>query len=170
MKSKVLLIKLKIIKMKTLTKIRLTLASFVILLLLSGITAFPLKAELQFLSEHLEWFPQYLRGWILKIKVLLDSTPEIVLYGTDWLAFAHIIISLFFIPVYIDPVKNKANILVGIAACLAVFPLAFICGPIRGIPFFHQIIDCSFGVGGMVLLYYIYKKINFLEIQGQIIN
>jgi len=149
--------------MKPLTKIRIILTAFIVLLVLSGITAFPLRTEMEFLTAHLDWFPILLQGWIVKIAGLIRVTPEIVLYGTDWLAFAHIIISMFFIPVYIDPVKHKANILVGMAACLAVFPLAFICGPIRGIPFFHQLIDCAFGVGGMLMLYFVYKKIKQLE-------
>jgi hypothetical protein len=152
--------------MKTITEIRITLATFGILLLLSGITAFPLKTEIDFLSKHLNWFPNYLQTWVLQLKVLIHATPEIILYGTDWLAFAHIIILLFFVPVFINPVKNKANVVVGIIACLAVFPLAFICGSVRGIPLFHQIIDCSFGIGGMALLYFVYKKITQLEKNG----
>jgi hypothetical protein len=50
-------------------------------------------------------------------------------------------------------------------ACAAVFFLAFICGPIRGIPFFHQLIDCSFGFFGFFPLYYVYRKINSITIQ-----
>ena len=41
-----------------------------------------------------------------------------------------------------------AALYTGIAACLAVIPLALICGPIRGIPFYWRLIDCSFGVIG----------------------
>jgi hypothetical protein len=51
----------------------------------------------------------------------------------------------------------------GMIACIAVFPLAFICGPIRGIPFFHQIIDISFGFFGFILLLNIYNNINQLK-------
>jgi serine/threonine protein kinase len=52
--------------------------------------------------------------------------------------------------------KNGKAVLIdfGIAACIAVFPVAFVAGTIRGIPFFWQLIDCSFGlVGGLLLLY-----------------
>lgn len=143
--------------------IRISIVLFVFLLILSGLTAFPLRTEMEFLFKHKDSFSPLFSGWIYQLKDVVDSTPDIALYGTDWLAFAHIIISLFFIPVLIDPVKYKVNLKVGMVACLAVFPLAFICGPIRGIPFFHQLIDCSFGVGGILLLLFIYRKINQLE-------
>ena len=146
--------------MKLIKNIRLLLGIFIALLLLSGITAFPVRTEIKFLIEHINLFPEFIQIWLMKLSTTFSLTPEIILYGTDWLAFAHIIISLFFIPVYINPVKHKANIIIGIISCFAVFPLAFICGPIRGIPFFHQLIDCCFGVGGMLLLFIIYKKIN----------
>lgn len=151
--------------MKTIKKIKISLGAFVILLLLSGITAFPLRSEMTFLLQHLSLFPAYMQDWIRQVKTAIDATPDEVLYGTDWLAFAHIIISLFFLPVFGNPIKYKANVLIGITACAAIFPLAFICGPIRNIPFFHQLIDCSFGVGGILLLWYVYKNISILEKQ-----
>ncbi|MCC6372725.1 MAG: hypothetical protein IT236_17100 [Bacteroidia bacterium] len=147
-------------------KVRIILLAFVTLLVLSGVTAFPLRTEMAFLMQHKHTFPQHLGQWIEQVYDAINATPDVVLYGTDWLAFAHIIIALFFVPVYLHPVRYKANVLVGMAACLAVFPLAFICGPIRGIPFFHQIIDCCFGVGGILVLYYLYKSINRLEKQA----
>lgn len=144
-------------------KIRFALIIFMMLLILSGLTAFPLKTEVEFLYVHKDVFPTLLSRWISEVHFAIASTPDLVLYGTDWLAFAHIIIALFFIPVYLDPVKYKVNVLIGVAACFLVFPLAFVCGPIRGIPFFHQVIDCSFGFIGGLLLYVVYIKINQLE-------
>lgn len=149
--------------MRTTNKIRIVLATFIALLLLSGVTAFPIQTEMNFLTNHLSSFPVFLQNWILEVATVTKATPNLMFYGTDWLAFAHIIIALFFMPVFTDPVKHKANIIIGMIACLAVFPLAFICGPIRGIPFFHQLIDCSFGVGGILLLYYVIRQINVLE-------
>jgi hypothetical protein len=149
--------------MKNITKIRIVLGTFVVLLILSGVTAFPVRTEINFLVRHIASFPLFLQAWILQLEGVISATPDIILYGTDWLAFAHIIISMFFVPVFFDPVKHKSNVIIGMIACLAVFPLAFICGPVRGIPFFHQLIDCAFGVGGIALLYYVYKKITVLE-------
>lgn len=149
--------------MKPLTKIRLTLIVFITLLLLSGITAFPLRGEMDFLMAHKGMFPSFMQLWIEEIYLAIAQTPDLVLYGTDWLAFAHIIIALFFIPVYIDPARYQANLVIAMVACAAVFVIAFVCGPIRGIPFFHQLIDCSFGFIGFWPLLYTYKKINQLE-------
>lgn len=149
--------------MKTITKIRTALVIFIVLLVLSGVTAFPLRTEMDFLIRHKNAFPDFMTVWLEKIYNALNATPDLVLYGTDWLAFAHIIIALFFIPVYIDPVKYKANLLIAMVACLGVFPLAFICGPVRNIPFFHQLIDCSFGLIGISVLFFILKLINKLN-------
>ena len=151
--------------MKTteLTQIRRMVMLFVILLVLSGITAFPLITEVKFMMAHLDAFTSFFHPWITRVYESLMSTPDVVLYGTDWLAFAHIIISLFFVGVYLDPVRNKFTIDIGIVACFAIVPLAFICGPIRGIPFYHQLIDCSFGIIGMIPLYYVKRKIHVLE-------
>src|SRR6185369_6704824 len=114
--------------MRTTNKIRRALTVFVALLALSGLTAFPIRTEIDFLQKNAHHFPAFLQQWIETLSGTLSSTPEIVLYGTDWLAFAHLVIALFFMPVFIDPVKHKANVIVGIIACVAVFPLAFICG------------------------------------------
>ncbi len=149
--------------MKELTKIRTAIVVFIVLLVLSGVTAFPLRTELDFLIAHKNSFPDTLANWIQTVYDSVKQTPDVVLYGTDWLAFAHIIIALFFIPVYIDPIRYKANLIVAMTACGAVFLLAFICGPIRGIPFFHQLIDCAFGFIGFFPLFFVYKKINKLK-------
>lgn len=150
--------------MKTeIKKIRMVLVAFIILLALSGITAFPVRTEIKFLVDHISAFPQFLQNWIMQLSSSIQQTPDVMLYGTDWLAFAHIIIALFFIPVFIDPIKYKINLQIGMVACILVFPLAFICGPIRNIPFFHQLIDCSFGLIGICFLYFIYTRINKLD-------
>jgi hypothetical protein len=145
-------------------KVRNMLVVFMSLLILSGITAFPLRTEMDLLMAHKNMFPNTLAIWIETIYNAVNQTPDVVLYGTDWLAFAHIIIALFFIPVYIDPIRYKANLIVAMVACGAVFILAFVCGPIRGIPFFHQLIDCAFGFIGFFPLWFVYKKVDQLEI------
>ena len=143
--------------------IRRVVVIFIILLALSGITAFPLVTEVDWMIAHINSFPSFFHEWIYKVYDSVHQTPSIVLYGTDWLAFAHIIIALFCVGVYQDPSRNKFTIQVGIMACLAVIPLAFICGPIRDIPFYHQVIDCCFGVLGLIPLFYIKNKIKQLE-------
>lgn len=150
-------------KVSEIKNIRRVIVAFIILLAISGITAFPLVTEVVWMKQHLDLFPEFFHKWILKVHDSVINTPDVMLYGTDWLAFAHLIIGLFFIGVYQNPVRNKFIIDVGIIACLAVLPLAFICGTIRGIPFYHQIIDCCFGLFGLIPLYFIKSKINYLE-------
>lgn len=84
--------------MKTATSIkniRRVVIVFIILLALSGITAFPLVTEVDFMLAHINSFPVFFHDWIRTVYQSVHETPSIVLYGTDWLAFAHIIIGLF---------------------------------------------------------------------------
>ena len=147
-----------------LSRHRFVLGLFIIGLILSGVTAFPLSRELDLLAGWLgladhtpQTAPHALGFWILTVR---DGLREMyaahpwIAYGTDWLAFAHIIIAIFFIGPWIDPVKNVWVLQAGVIACLAVIPLALICGPLRGIPFYWRLIDCSFGVFGILPLLY----------------
>ncbi len=139
---------------------------FIIFLVLSGVTAFPIEAELSFLSAHTSAFPLELQNWIGKIYEAVKNTnqnyPQLS-YGTDWLAFAHLVIATAFIGPLKDPVRNIWVIQFGMIACVMIFPLAFIAGPIRHIPFYWQLVDCSFGVLGIIPLYLCYKNIKQLE-------
>lgn len=136
---------------------------FMIGLILSGVTAFPLETELQLVdnwtSQHLER-SSGLREWIYLVFTGVKETYKrypFIAYGTDWLAFAHIVISLFFIGVIIDPVRNTFIIKTGIIACILIIPLAMIAGHIRNIPIYWRMIDCSFGIFGIIPLLIAYR-------------
>lgn len=147
-------------------KIRLTLLSFLVLLMLSGITAFPIESELAFLVSMKGYLPDTAEVWVQTIYQAIRQTNHAypyLSYGTDWLAFAHIVISVAFIGPLKDPVRNIWVIQFGMISCLMVFPLAFIAGYVRHIPFFWQLIDCSFGVFGLILLQLCYRRIKMLE-------
>ncbi len=141
---------------------KLFLLFFVIGLLLSGLTAFPIKAEVDFLQRVVgegsateSWWP-WMARWISFVHQGVTETHQeypFLFYGTDWLAFAHIVLAIAFIGPLRDPVRNIWVINFGMIACVLVIPLAMICGPIRGIPFFWRLIDCSFGVFGIIPLY-----------------
>ncbi len=150
-----------------LKRIRSQIVVFIVFLILSGITAFPLETELNFLVEHVSIFPVGMQRWLMKIHYSVQQTnlnyPQLA-YGTDWFAFAHIVIAVAFIGPYIDPIKNIWIIQFGMIACIMVFPLALIAGPIRHIPFFWQLIDCSFGVFGLIPLIICYRDIKKLKI------
>lgn len=141
--------------------IRRLIILFVIALLISGITAFWLEAELKFILEHFS-FGNFINSWLGRVHYALKQTGQnhkFLIYGYDWLAFGHIIIALFFIEVYKKPVENKWVLKYGMIACLLILPTAFIAGYFRGIPIIWQLIDCSFGVFGFILLYRIYHQI-----------
>jgi hypothetical protein len=145
-----------------LRSIRLLLILFIVGLVLSGLTAFPLLYELRLLTS---WFGKatvrasYFPGlayWLSLVREGLEVANQkypFLAYGTDWLAFAHLMIAIVFWGPLKDPVKNIWVVEFGMIACLMVIPLALICGSIRGIPFFWQLIDCSFGIFGIIPLF-----------------
>ncbi len=150
-------------KQQDLKTIRIYLTVFIVLLLLSGITAFPIRQEIAFLVTIKSYFPLFMQDWVEQLDTVLHQTPDVVLYGTDWLAFAHIVIAIAFIGPLKDPVRNSWVLQFGMIACVLILPLALICGPIRGIPLFHQVIDCSFGLTGLIPLGICYGKTKALE-------
>ena len=158
--------------MKTKSEIRLRnqirnwIIFFIVALLLSGITAFALETELAWLNRFFAGHTTSLSFWIFKVYSALQDTNQkypFLAYGYDWLAFAHIVIAVSFIGVLQDPTRNKWIIQFGRIACVMIFPLALISGQIRGIPFYWQLIDCSFGIIGLIPLTICYRKINKLE-------
>ncbi len=145
-------------------RFRVALGLFVMGLLLSGLTAFPLLREMRWLvaraglgeavspAGHTGW-----EFWLLTVRFGLEEVHAHYPwepYGTDWLAFGHIVIAFFFIDPLRRPAASRPVLYAGIAACLAVFPLAFICGALRGIPVWWRLVDCSFGAIGLVPLLY----------------
>lgn len=157
---------------RQLTKIRLLLGFFVVALILSGLTAFPLRWELQVLTS---WFGEgtmvgttvpSLAAWLSQVREALETNGRqypFLAYGTDWLAFAHLVIAVAFIGPLRNPVRNIWVVEFGMIACMMVIPLALICGPIRGIPFGWQLIDCSFGVFGIIPLAIVRRMIRSLD-------
>jgi len=145
---------------KTLILIRRLLLTFMIVLFLSGLTAIPVEVELSFLLKIFST-PTSLHNWLEKVlsayKKVNNDTP-FLLYGYDWLAFAHFILAILFIGPFRDPVKNIWVIEFGLIACVLIFPLAFIAGPFRGIPLGWRLIDCSFGIFGFLPLWICYSK------------
>src|ERR1700694_5771055 len=156
-----------------LRRIRFWLAVFIVGLALSGITAFPLETELSGLVSilHAGWLQPMaeftgLLPWIERVNNALDATNAnypFLAYGTDWLAFAHLVIAVAFVGPYLDPVRNKWVITFGLIACAGAIPLALIAGAIRGIPVPWRLIDCSFGIFGAVPLLFSRQSFRALE-------
>jgi hypothetical protein len=143
---------------------RVSLGIFVLGLILSGLTAFPLLTELRFVAAALGITNaadyQSLAGlqhWIAWVLYGLETTYArfpFLAYGTDWLAFGHLCIAVFFIRPFFQPLESDWVLKCGLVCCAGVIPLALIAGQVRGIPFYWRLIDCSFGVLGVVPLLY----------------
>jgi len=77
-------------------------------LFLSGLTAIPVDAQLSILVKS---FAQgsIVHTWLQKVLLAyreVDTAHPFLLYGYDWLAFAHFILAILFIGPYKDPVRN----------------------------------------------------------------
>jgi len=126
---------------------------FMIMLFMSGITAMPAEWELSIANKFFDE-NNFMGSWLYKIYVAIENTNErypFLFYGYDWLAFGHVVLAILFIDPYRDPVKNKWVIEFGAIACLLV------------IPFWWRLIDCSFGILGLIPLGICYNKINEIE-------
>ena len=138
---------------------------FMIVLFLSGLTAIPLESELAFLSRCFS--PTNMIGaWIEKVYLGIVHTNQqypFLAYGYDWLAFAHFVLAILFIGPIKDPVRNKWVIEFGMIACVLIIPFAFIAGHFRGIPIGWRLIDCAFGVIGLIPLSICLSKIIMVE-------
>jgi hypothetical protein len=149
--------------MSTLTRVRLWLVVFVTGLVVSGVTAFPLEAETRLLARLLDgdWFDRVHEG-----VAQTNNAYPFMAYGTDWLAFAHLVIAVAFWGPIRDPVRNVWVVHWGMISCAAVVPLALIAGAVRGIPWGWRLIDISFGVIGIVPLLFAQRGIRELGCAG----
>lgn len=143
---------------------------FMVSLFISGVTAMPVERELNYIVSHFP-FDGSIKGWLEEVQLAIQQTGKkypFLFYGYDWLAFAHFVLAILFIGPFKDPVKNKWVIEFGIIACILIIPFALIAGAFRGMPFWWRLIDCSFGVFGLVPLIICNKNIKRLEAEEKI--
>ena len=148
------------------SRIKLCIWIIIIGLFISGITAFPIESQLAFFVKRQADSSSVLSEWLNKVYVAVRETNTrypFISYGTDWLAFAHILLAILFVGPLMDPVRNIWVVQFGIIAAVLIFPLAFVAGSIRGIPFFWQCIDCSFGAITLAILLPCHKWIKQME-------
>lgn len=99
-------------------RIRIWLTIFILGLLVSGLTAFPLETELRIAvrlgigAPPQQTVPDNssLSAWLVRVHAALAKTNAdypFLAYGTDWLAFAHLVIAIAFIGAWRDPLRNK---------------------------------------------------------------
>jgi hypothetical protein len=150
--------------------------AFILGLILSGATAIPLQNEVNWLvkwtrvggvaadpnaGNSTEW-----SIWLRRVHSALNEIGEkesFLYYGTDWLAFGHFVIAIAFIGALVDPVRNQWLFRFGIIACLLVVPYALVFGAFRGIPLWWRLVDCSFGVFGLLPLWLCCRWVRKLE-------
>ena len=104
--------------------------------------------------------------WLVKVRDGLNETfarYPFIAYGTDWLAFGHFVIALAFVWPLRDPVRYSGLFTFGIIACILVVPFALVMGQVRQIPLGWRLIDCSFGLVGLIPLCFCRRYVRELE-------
>jgi hypothetical protein len=114
----------------TLRRIRLLIAEFIVELILSGATAFPLGIEARALDRFLHG-----TGWPMARLLLFLTTGinrasagltdtytrySFIAYRTDWLAFGHLTIAVSLWGPYRDPVRNVWVLTFELIACAGI--------------------------------------------------
>lgn len=150
------------------TRVRVLIIFFMIALAISGLTAIPLVWEVNILKTLFgngTWLASlmpFLSEWIERVYTGITETAAthpFMLYGTDWLAFAHVVIAIAFIGPLHDPARNIWVIEFGMIACILIILWGIIFGIVRGIPSFWSLIDFSFGVFGFIPLWFVRRSI-----------
>jgi len=159
---------MKLIWITPADRVRSLIVFFMIALTISGLTAVPLQWELPMLNRLFgtqsyiaPLWPSF-AGWISRVNSGIQNgygEYPFLAYGTDWLAFAHIVIAILFVGPLRDPVKNLWVIEFGMIACILIIPWAAIFALLRGIPFFWMLVDMSFGVFGIIPLWFVRREI-----------
>jgi len=148
-------------KKKLLRWARLWLLLFIIGLTLSGLSAILVEPAMKFLEgiagdgSRIGAASPELATWLTDVYHGVRNTGReypFLFYGTDWLAFAHLAIIVIFLAPLRKPARNLPIIHAGMIVCVLAIPWALFFGPIRDVPFFWQLIDCSFGVVGLIAL------------------
>lgn len=146
-------------------RIRLVLALFMAALCISGATAIPVEEQLNFVLPRIS-ATGALYALLHEVLIAVQYTKQhypFLMYGYDWLAFAHFVIAVVFIGPLRDPVRNIWVLQFGIIACIMVWPFALVFSTLRGLPLWWCAIDCSFGIIGILPLWYCYRKAKLLE-------
>ncbi len=142
-------------------------------LLFFGVTVWPAVAELKFIVSVLWGECQPAGGLHLFLTNVIEALQTVknqypfLLYGYDWLAFAHICLAILFAGAIRDPVRNKWIVQSGLIMCALVPVLAAVCIPIRGIPLGWFFVDLAFAPGAALPLWIALQNIRKIEQNGR---
>jgi hypothetical protein len=139
-------------------------------LLLSGVTIWPMEWELS-TAIRLLWGSApasdgTVHAFLLRVldawRTTARDTP-FLLYGFDWLAYAHLMLAVLFAMVLKDPVRNVLVLRFGLVCCACVPILAGACIPLRGIPLPWFLLDASFAPACALPLWIALRDVRRLE-------
>lgn len=129
-------------------------------LVLSGLTAIPIRTQFDLGARLFSTdftaggrMPGFIAQWLshaYRGVVATDEAAPFVWYGTDWLAFGHVVIAIAFVGAWRDPVRNRWLYQFAFIAGALVVPWALAFGALRGIPIWWRAIDSLFGLGAML--------------------
>ncbi len=158
---------------RILRRIQLWTAFIMIGLVLSGLTAIPIRTQFDLGAR---WFgtdfsaggriPGFVAQWLSEAYrgvVAADVAAPFIWYGTDWLAFGHVVIALVFIGAWKDPVRNRWLYQFAMIAGALVVPWALVFGALRGIPVWWRCIDSLFGIGAILPAWFCHRWARSLE-------
>lgn len=143
-------------------KVQVLLVLYGLALMAIGLATIPLQVEIAVLENvagegsALEEVWPAMAHWISRVQEGVSrayGTYPLLQYGTDWLAFAHVVIGIALLGAARAPLRNVWLVEWGMIACILVVPTALIFGAVRGIPFFWRLVDSSFGLFGLIPLW-----------------
>jgi hypothetical protein len=150
---------------------RLMLAIVAFGLFMSGVTIWPGIWELKLVvdlvwgtAEPTGMVHRFIVETIAALEMLVANYP-FLLYGYDWLAFAHIVLAILFAGAIRDPVRNIWVIQFGVICCVLVPVLAGVFVPIRGLPAAWFWIDFAFAPGAAIPLLVAWRDVAKIECQ-----
>jgi hypothetical protein len=136
-------------------KIKKLVIIYTLILIISGATASFPKEGIDFIYNQIPIPFEFMKKWIALVYSEIINTPNHLIYGYDWLAFGHYAIAISFWGVYRNAKQNLWIVEWAMINSFLIIPFALTFGHFRGIPFWWQMVDCSFGVGSLILLFYL---------------
>ncbi len=155
--------------MTNLKRAKFMLAAVVFGLFVSGVTVWPIVAELK-AGVSMVWgdaeptgeLHAFVVNTIEGLKTAETDCP-FLLYGFDWLVFAHLMLAIMFAGAIKDPVRNKWIVQCGLIICALIPVLATVCIPIRGLPLIWILIDTAFAPAAALPLWIALRDIKRAE-------
>jgi hypothetical protein len=149
------------------SRIKAAIIITIIGLLLNGISALPLRTELDVLLSQPEHLPKFLLDWWTYVRQGVYETSDkynFMRYGFDWLSFAHLMIAIAFIGPLRNPIKNQWVVKWGMIVAASSIVMAFGWERMRDIPVWWSFIDAGISYVAFVVLWFCNRWIEKLKV------